>query len=86
MARIGRLRLAQSALTMVWSVVLFDEHVDAVTVVAAALVVGLAVAGSTAGAVHHDPAIAAVDGSGEVAVTAGVPTGVGGVGGVGGAR
>ena len=48
MARIGRLQLAQPALTLAWSALLLGEHVGWLTAVAAAAVIAVTAVGRNA--------------------------------------
>jgi drug/metabolite transporter (DMT)-like permease len=47
-ARIGRIQLAQPALTLLWSVLLLGEHVTWLTAVAATAVIGVTAVGRNA--------------------------------------
>ena len=57
-ARIGRLQLAQPALTLGWSVVLLGEHVTWLTAVAAAAVIAVTAVGRNARVDRRTPAAA----------------------------
>jgi hypothetical protein len=48
-ARVGRLQLAQPALTLVWAALLLGEHVSVLTAAAAAAVIVVTAAGRNAG-------------------------------------
>jgi hypothetical protein len=62
-ARVGRLQLAQPALTLCWSVLLLGERVSLLTGAAAAAVIAATAVGRNA---RVDPAMTAVHDSGSV--------------------